>query len=446
MFQPPVSSTPLPGRRGTAQSHMQESWEDGTESPFDRLDRKLEEEMRWNESQTDMTSDAPTPSLPSGYSLPDMPTRPGDLSSVGDFSTGTVEPIDLGGLGRAGGGGGDVTPKAKKVSGWKGGITDLRHTPLNAKFGLPKTHQSKQPSASGSSMSSLPKLADLGIDSDDEDDDDFEIKPMMSPPVTMTFHLEPRAQAVLDAARHTPRRPSSLAHATTARYADTHTHAQEEVGKKSGEARLILDDLMEEMQSIEDSPRIPTPEAFKRYSILPDPNSASGSGSENSNAARRLFDQQATRMESRKSLANTSYGSDIVDSHDNGAPPQAYLDDESFDEEDEDSFDSVFRGGQTIRVAQGQSGYGARGDLVDLGDDDSGDLTVSSVGTDMVFGGPQNSQGRPEQEAAGGQRGGAFNLMGPEEMLTYHGGRLEDAAGADEHSSPSHGLAPRRKD
>lgn len=442
-----------------------ESWEDGSESPFDRLDRKLEEDLRWESSET--SGEAPTPSLPSGYSLPGM--KPGDTTSLADFSTGTVEPVDIPSLGPSRSRG-DVTPKAKaKVASWKSGqVTDLRHTPLNARFALPKSKTSQttkqhtaptSTSSYASSSSGLPNVADLGLDSDD-DSDDFDIKPTMSPPVTMTFHLEPRAKAVLEAARHTPRKPSSLSQTTTARCTDPSapsaapSYTEDGIRGKSGEARLILDDLMEEMQSMEDSPRMPTPEAFKRYSILP--TEQPGLGDDTNHAARRLFDKHTEDtirlggIGSRKSMANTSYGSDIVDSHHD--PSRDFAGDELSDDEedeDEDSFDSVFQAGQTIRPG---GEYEGRGDLVDLGEDDSGDLTVSSVGTDMVFGAPsagsRGGQGYAGQSGTGGVGGaaGGFNIMGPEEMLTYHGGRLEDAAGAEQFFSPSHGLAPRKRD
>ena len=133
---------------------------DSIASPFDTIDRRLQESLH---------DSLATPSLPSGY----------DPS----FAT--------------------ATPRAKKYS-----------------------------------------LADL-----DGDDDD--IKLTMSPPVTMQFTLAPRASEMM-ATGLTPQKPSH----------------QEDAAKR------IVDDLVEEMTYVP-SPKMPTPDVFRRYSVAPRPQSDS---------------------------------------------------------------------------------------------------------------------------------------------------------------------------
>lgn len=343
------------------------------------MDRKLREELRLDEGYGESSNSMPTPSLPSGYSLPNFAAA--DASY--DVSTGTVEPRGQSpSRTRSSAHTEGDTPKAKPAepTRWNG-LTDLRHTPLNAKFTKSKGKQN----AHKPKLSLVQTLADL----DDSDDD---LKMTMSPPVTMNFTLPPRAQAVLN----TGRTPVKMA-------------SKQTVNKKSeGEARMILDDLLEEMGSM-DSPHMPTPEAFGRYSAAPnDPGSA-----------RRLFidaeehrpgtSKQGAIGITRKSLANTSYGSDIVDHPNDPAP--VYADDDSFDEED--SFDSAFGG----PASQGQYLNNA------AGDEDYADVTTSSAGNDSVFGVPARMSGV-----------NGFNIMQQDEMQTYGGGRLEDAGDEVDHS------------
>jgi DASH complex subunit ASK1 len=124
-------------------------------------------------------------------------------------------------------------------------------------------------------------------------------------------------------------------------------------------------------------------------------------------------------------MANTSFDSDIQD-----VPEQVvYSNDETFDASN-DSFDSI----------AGPSGYAPPQDL--LGDDsymsdlawplpagqtgriayDAGDMTFSTDGgtpnrseAGLLFGGPADAAAR------------GFALMKPDDMVTFHGGRLEDA-------------------
>ena len=426
MFQQPgvTSSTPVPGRMmGNMGGN---SWEDSMESPFDRMDRKLRDDLGLDDREYAESSDMPTPSLPSGYSLPGM-----GHESYGDVSTGTVEPPDLPREGnpsnrpssQAGGSSdhaaGD-TPKPKRNpfqnnpananTQWNG-VTDLRHTPLNARFkGKGKERAVPRPKQSLANT-----IADLTMDDSNE-----EVKLAMSPPVTMNFTLPPRAQAVLNAGR-TPVK------STPGQRVDTKG--------KEGEARMILDDLMEEMEMgpYEPSPRMPTPEGLGRYSVVP---TELGSG-------RRLFTDQVggqgqagpSGTTSRRSLANTSYGSDIIDQ-----PPQptpVYGDEDTFDVDD-DSFDSAYDGGgQTIHAQQPQGSHIMVGDDSDLSGDISGVSSVSSPTpgnaseAGMIFGGVGG---------AGRQDGRGFSLMKPDEMMTFHGGRLEDAAGMDVAFTPTNAV------
>jgi len=351
------------------------------------MDRKLREELRIDEGYAESSS-MPTPSLPSGYSLPGFAAA--DASY--DVSTGTVEPQDIAASrSRSSGHIENGTPKVKRSESAKwNGLTDLRTTPLNAKFARLK----------GKQNANKPKQSLVQTIADSLDDSDEEIRMTMSPPVTMNFTLPPRAQAVLNTGR-TPMKADS----------------KPAVDKKSaGEARMILDDLLEEMGSM-DSPHMPTPEVFGRYSTAPD---ELGTG-------RRLFTEEsnaqagpstAVSAATRKSLANTSYGSDILDQPNDPAP--VYADDDSFDEED--SFDSAF----------GDNGSQARYPNHAVPNEHYGDITGSSAGNDSVFGMPARVVGST-----------GFNIMQQDEMQTYGGGRLEDA-GDEVHHSPTFARGNRR--
>ena len=388
MFPPgAVSSTPR-AAGGVGGGAGDESWEDSMESPFDRLDRRLRDDLR---IEGYASSDAPTPSLPSGYNLPD--------STYGDVSTGTVEPVDLPSMARPKGDDGD-TPKPMRTRNpfstatdsnanatsstssnpqWNG-ITDLRSTPLNARF-------SKSKPKPGPSASEL-----------DDSDDDIHLN--MSPPVTMNFTLPPRAQAV-NAAGRTPVKSAA--------------------GVGEGKARMILDDLMEEMErGYEPSPRMPTPEGLGRYSVLPH---ELGQG-------RSLFDPSRSNSyranAPRKSVANTSFGSDgVLESQ--SQPTQVYNDDDdSFDVDD--SFDSPGQGPSQYYVAQPDN----QQDISGISSNGGMSPTTSEAG--MIFGG-QPKRGPGE---------GAFSLMKPDEMMTYHGGRLEDAELAESPTNPMGGRGGER--
>jgi DASH complex subunit ASK1 len=357
------------------------------------------------------SSEMPTPSLPSGYGLPDLH----------DVSTGTSEAMDLPRLenlstSRRTDQSNSNTPKAKRnifqpeaSPSWNG-LTDLRSTPLNAKFA--KSKQPKPPSfpSYASNLRAHPKpklsivnaLADLHADMEEEEN-----SPPMSPPVTMAFNLPPRAQAI---------------------YSAGHTPVKQLTGQRSdvgdSQARMILDDLMEEM-AYEPSPRMPTPEGLGRYSILPSDLA--------NDPARQLFPQAQAHASSsqprlsRRSVANTSFGSDIVD----GPVSDPYQEmEESFDE---DSFDS--EDGQTMQPAS----QGIDGDL--LGNESymsqspthagrAPSPTTSEAG--MVFGKARvDDRGRSVED---------FRIRKVDEMMTFNGGRMEDAGDAVA-ESPSYALA-----
>lgn len=375
-------------------------------SPFDRLDRKLRDELRIGDEGGYASSDAPTPSLPSGYDLPGLGN--GD-STYGNVSTGTVESVDLARAPLSVQGsrieGGD-TPKAARQrnpfasatgsnvnsqASWNG-IADLRSTPLNARFAKPK------PLLVPSDQRTTQRPH---VNLDDSDDD---IRLNMSPPVTMTFNLPARAQAVLAAGR-------------------TPIKSNRKPLEKEGEARMILDDLMEEMErGYEPSPRMPTPDGLGRYSIVPG-ELASGSG------GRMLFSDggggEETYHPTRKSMANTSFGSDGVVEGTSHPPAGVYNDDEdSFDVED--SFDSPTTAGPSHYT----QGHGER--AAAQVDDSYISMSPNTSEAGMIFGGPPQQNGRMGR--------GRFSLMKPDEMMTFHGGRLEDAAGRDMQDSPTHAV------
>ena len=399
----PVSSTPLPGGRASSKTRRvpDESYDDSLESPFDAVERKL------GRLELEEESDIPTPSLPSGYSLPGLD---------GDVSTGTVEQADLprfpqaGSSDRAGGSHdtvfGGTTPKANpsrhppSSSQWNG-LTDLRTTPLNAFKFKAKRAKPKQSLAN--------TLAEVTAMASDLDEDI-----PMSPPVTMSWNLPPRAQAVFNVGR-TPVKGSV-------------TQGQKGKGKEEDRASRILDDLMEEMEKgYVPSPRIPTPDGLRRYSVFPE-----------DIPGKRLFESQAggprqsgpTRT-TRRSMANTSYGSDIIDE----APSQPTPIDDSLELEEDDSIDSMFGPTTTHQLPPGPQPIDLLGDESFEssigGSPPRGDMDTQGSEAGMVFG---SAEARANQGKRGGS--GAFSLHKQDEMSTFHGGKLLDAAGREVRHSP----------
>ncbi|KIR70115.1 hypothetical protein I310_06099 [Cryptococcus deuterogattii CA1014] len=474
MFNPPpgTSSTPLPAGRG-AGGRPNDSWEDSMESPFDRLDRKLMDELKIGKEgyEEQSSSEMPTPSLPSGYSLPGLDSRDSSrISSIHDYSVGTIDPSresePSSSFGQSGSRPAQTyhlspTPKANRLADPPPassnpfgadfeGIVDMRNTPLNAKK---KNKDNFKPKTA-----SIPSLDD---DSDsDESNDGFG----MSPPVTMKFDLPPRAQAIMNAARTPGKGKGKEAEDAGAGIAD-----------KEREAKFILDDLLEEMSN-EMSPRMETPEALRRYSVLPGdaaPSKLFFSSSSLSPAIAEDEDRtfiaaslshpshpSHARMEdraeetyhpdsrpaaSRQSLANSSFNSNTTE------VPNAQMvyshEEDSFDDEG-DTFDSSGEISSLHVPSTGSSTHPGFGPLPlssqpshpTMADQSylssEGDLTrITQASNTSLFGGGAHG-GR-----LGVGAGGRFALMTKEDMDTYHGGRLEDAAGEDVWFSPTRDLA-----
>lgn len=349
-----ASSTPLPGR---SQLHSYDSsFSDSMASPFDTLERRLRDDLQLDDS------DMPTPSLPSGYDMshphldqssillpPSHPSSQPLSSSSSSFASTSA-----------------ATPRARRPPPppsahmqMHNGLIDIRTTPLTAKF-RPKL-----------------SLADL-----DADDDDLQLN--MSPPVTMHFQLPPKAAAVVSTGR-------------TPRAAESENHAQR-----------IVDDLMDEMSAeYVASPRIPTPDGLRRYSVMPQAQAqgplntsrnifADQIASSSSGAGQR---QPQAQAQGRRSMANTSYGSDMED------VPEEHV------YSNEDTMDDSFDSPDPARYAYNLSTSSAGSDHSDAG---------------AVFGGPKVQPARS-----------AFNLMKPDELVTFHGGRLEDAAGREVAETPT---------
>ncbi|WVQ64165.1 uncharacterized protein L199_002327 [Kwoniella botswanensis] len=530
IFDPPAtSSTPLPNAAHKGKSKVNESWEDSMESPFDRLDRKLRDDLKIgngnfvNDQNGFSSSDLPTPSLPSGYSLPhlgststsntsnsaSLPSMNWNQSQEDEqegYSTGTVDPQDIQrsqhtfNPSRPN----SITPKANKIASAStsnhpfgpnfNGIVDIRSTPLNAKS-LSKSKKTKKP----------PKQSILpGID--DVESSDEELPFGMSPPVTMKFSLPPKAKAIFDMSR-TPGK-KSISSQTQINTVDvygtsTNTNVQSQntqnrdqsaiTGDGEKQAKYMIDDLLEEMGS-ELSPRLDTPEGLGRYSIMPgelQPSEGrllfSGQSQQQQlqpvlqeaeeedqtynptvGAGAGAFQQGRMRLYRRSTGANTSYGSDMVDL----PVGQVYSADDSFDNEDSfasdlnEDDDGVYS--QPTVTATGSiahthtaTGTGTISSVPYsthehiLADDSylssEGDLTTTSE-AGVIFGKqpnylPQAQQHRQSTLAGVGPvqgqapRKSHFELMKMEDMNTYHGGRLEDAAGHDVANSPTNALA-----
>ena len=354
-----TASTPL----GKKQFTGNESWESSMESPFDKNDRQLRD-LKIGDGYDD-ESDMPTPSLPSGYGMPrddsSMSSSP-SIRPPGDRSH-SSRPLSS-------------TPKAARNT----YITDLRNTPLNAKFPKPKPK-------SGLRSHTLP--------ADDSDDD---LLGGMSPPRTMNFGaLPPRVQAINAA-------------------------VQNKTPRKATEANAILNDVMSEISRgmYADSPDVPVPDFVRRYTIDP---RASTSALDNANSS-PLASYRDTGRETRKSMANTSFGSDIV------SRPMGEGGDESDDSDDSDDSGTVPppQGDYRSDISYTTNTPGATGRYGNVGDF-STIHPGGSRGTgddNEVFGVPAAIQsGERSKEKP------AFGLKTQEEMRTFFGGRLEDSEGTD---------------
>ncbi|KAL7421462.1 DASH complex subunit ask1 [Cryptotrichosporon argae] len=425
-FDPPVSSTPLAAR--TPGPAPDASWDESMESPFDRMDRRLREDLSLERGE-DGTSDMATPSLPSGYSLPSLPSD--------SYAASELEPEPTPRAARRAppphrAAPSPANPFAQLGQKWDG-IADLRATPL-----VSRTAKARTPGAAAKSTV---------FDEDDDDDDDLGYA--MSPPVTMTFNLPPRAAAMYKAA--TPRKPGSAA--VPAPVPDV-------------DADKVVGDLMRDMAiadarapggfddddegddafgEYEPSPRMPTPPGLGRYSIMPGELAPPGSDP----AARRLFaDTTAGPGPSasapplgpppsdrpRRSLANTSLGSDILTSA--GGPGRFISDDDTFEADDTFSThagESPMPSNPLARAGYADESYASDADA-DAGyyqapaaqaqgtytfDDDSFDEHghAGQGEASLIFGSAANAA----------RTGEGLVLMRPDEMVTFHGGRLEDA-------------------
>lgn len=382
------------------------------DSPYEKTERMLRDMRIGGDDAGDDyadSSDMPTPSLPTGYALSDVAgdslgSRSGPSGTSGDGDDCSILEPPSPSAPRAS----SSTPKAAR-------ITDLRSTPLNAKFprSAKKPSSASKPSYTGGY--------------DDSDDDIFT---GMSPPRTMHFGtLPPRAQAIQAAASgKTPR--------------------------KDSDARSIVEDVMLEMDSYVPSPKAPTPEFLKRYSVLPprpadviDPASAQTSTS----TAQKLFQPvtsgpapPAPAATTRRSMANTSFGSDTVDQ----PTPNQVIGEDSFEH---DSFSSD-GSGTVPPPADYRSDLSYATNTPGPIRGHPGDFSTTmhparnSIGDTEVFGPPGAGAGAG---AGAGQRasssgGGPFEIMRQDEIHTFHGGRLEDAAGQDVDYSPLRGLGGKK--
>ncbi|WVF65720.1 hypothetical protein IAT40_000451 [Kwoniella sp. CBS 6097] len=493
IFDPPAtSSTPLPSGRG--QGRINESWEDSLESPFEKLDRQLRSELKIGDKAEQYpsdgtSSDMPTPSLPSGYSLPSMMSRDSSDFSQSQLdeghSTGAVEPSQLSSFTTSNAARpSSATPRANRtalpaVSKSRSnpfgpdfnGIVDLRNTPLNPKS---KSSRSKRDKTTRPPKTSI--LPNVELDSSSDEDD---LPFGMSPPVTMNFTLPPKAQAFNNIAKTPGKSFGSKPGPGVA-------EARHDEGER--QAKHILDDLFEEM-STELSPRMATPDGLGRYSIVPGGELQPGEGrmlfsassAQNASGSLNVFgaihegnegdndDDDETYHRpplggGRRSMANTSFGSDVVEL----PVGQVFSADDSIDPDD--SYDSDGHDEYSHPPTNTGSGMGSVGepmmssvpyslpthDNFIQGDmsyaSSEGDITTTSE-AGAIFGRQPPVQARGNavpprySQAPGtlaglnqaGSRQSLFELRKTDEIHTYHGGRLEDAAGEDVALSPTLG-------
>jgi DASH complex subunit ASK1 len=396
-----TASTPLAKKQYTGIGN--DSWESSIESPFEKNDRRLRDMQIGGNAGGDYddTSDLPTPSLPAGYSLGDESTStspsirpPGNGSNM--LAAGPGRPMSS-------------TPKASRhqnASSSSSHITDLRNTPLNAKFPKFKLN-AKSPARS------------YPLDFDDSDDD---LLGGMSPPKTMSFgHLPPRVQAINAVAR--------------------------EKTPKKVHADAILNSVMSEMGETEGL-YVPSPQNIpdfvKRYSLLPE--EMGPAPVENLFAKLKAAESAPVRNpNTRKSMANTSFGSDIVSgpiASGSGSGAGQGQEDDSFDPDDSFSSDgsgTVPPPGEyrsDISYTTNTPGATAR-----YGNVGGGDMSTTHPGRgpsndSEVFGAPASVP--PAQRAE-------LHIMRPGEIHTYMGGNLEDAAGREVDETPLKGQAYKKR-
>ena len=342
-----------------------DSWEDSIESPFDKNDRKLRE-LKIGGGFDD-ESDMPTPSYPSGFGLPgqredsSMSSSP-SIRPPGDRSH-SSRPLS-------------TTPKATRVPSH---ITDLRTTPLNAKFPIPKP----KPNPSG-----LRSKAPFADDSDDD------LMGGMSPLRTTNFGpLPPRVQAINAAVHHkTP--------------------------QKAAPADTILSHVWSEMADNEyiDSPVLPE---LTMYNLNARASSSNTNNDSHASPINPL--RYNTGRETRKSMANTSFGSDKVTGPGPLGQGQGDDSDDSFSSDDSGTVPPPGDYRSDVSYATNTPGatarYGDGGDFTTTMHPGSG----SGVRDEEVFGGPSDPAAR-----------GGFGLMKQDEMYTYMGSKLDETRELEE--------------
>ncbi|KAK4685045.1 DASH complex subunit ASK1, partial [Tremellales sp. Uapishka_1] len=160
------------------------------------------------------------------------------------------------------------------------------------------------------------------------------------------------------------------------------------------QARMLIDDLMEEMEM--SSPRPPTPEALRRYSIAPGP-------------APPLFHPESQHQQHR-------------------VPETIYQEDSFDDDDDDESFDSPLLSHQLL-PPQPELQVGEDDSFESVGDEPLVPEAVAETSlANQVFGGGAKPSEKLEKK---------FSLLQPDEIMTYHGGKLEDAV--EGHMTPTHG-------
>lgn len=424
LFDPELgtTSTPLPahGGRGSgsgigAGAPDDSSFDDPLGSPYERLDRQL---SRLSMDNTD--DHAPTPSLPSGYGSVKSPESP-DFDSTLRYEAPVLT----------------STPRASRTndrpaeqvsptlyrSPMNPRLIDLTTTPLGTDF-RPLAPSSIANTARGGIFSRIPASKPSAKGSLYDDDDD--IKLGMSPPVTMKFSLPPNARSIVERGT-TPIKPSAI-------------------GGSGGRTARELDDLIDNMSDYEPSPRMPTPENLRRYSVMPGdleaarklfaedpvPQASSSAGPSHpslDNKRLPMYDDTYNGGgRTRRSIANTSFGSDIQIQRD--VTGRIIGDDESIDNDDDsDSSAEDDTAGYAAQAAEGfefvdnsydseASGYPAARDVTDM---DTRESRPRGTGETSLFGNPAPGRSSAQQ----------FALHQQDEMVTYHGGRLEDAAAPD---------------
>jgi DASH complex subunit ASK1 len=376
-----MSSTPMPANRtANGASNANASWESSMESPFERLGRRIRDDLVIGEESEG------TPSLPSGYDL----HAPSEAStSFGHLTAPTTthgygQPLlDLSI--------GSSLPESPLVPPTTATKLQNNSTPRASRRALPTAsphHNPFQSPARDPSNSKWNGIADLRTTplnirtaraayapADDDDDDDDDALLGFSPPVTMNFTMPVR-----------PPKSQTPVKAT---------------------ARAVVESLLnqsainDEYDDLGDtpSPKPPTPSRWTMSAVpVPPPGSRDLFGTHSPSGGNDSFDSGSGSDMS----AELAQPSQTVP---HPLSQQIYHDEgDSFD--DDDSFDS------------------------NAERDDRPTLSPTTSEAGVIFG-----------HVRDGPRGGRFDLMGPDELLTFHGGKLEDAEIASSPTPMPHGGA-----